>query len=69
MRCKRFQCFTMCFSMFHKFAISEGGQTEMFYKCFSMFYVVFFNVLRMCHECAANVFNVSPCVFRCFINL
>ena len=44
-------------------------QTEMFYKCFLMFYGLFFNVLRMCHEFAANLFNVSPCVFRCFMHL
>jgi len=63
MRCKRFQCFTMCFSMFRKFVISEGGQTEMFYKCFSMFYGVFFLMFYGCATNALQTFSMFHHVF------
>ena len=51
---KRFQCFTMCFSMFHASVMSEAGEDG--------------NVLWMCHKlCRACCQECVRMVDRCWI--
>jgi len=64
MRCKRYQCFTMCFSMFHKFVISEGPDGNVLQIFLDVSRSVSY-VLRMCHELCHALCQRLWSVFVC----
>ena len=66
MRCKRFQCFTMRFSMFHEFVMSEAGQDG---NVLQMFFYVLRSVFLMFYGCVTNSLQTCSMFHHAFFDV